>query len=313
MHKVAVIMNSRASHSEVTSQEVQWLKEILFRSSIIFYSPETLESLAECLDNIVREKFDVVVPVGGDGTFNLVVQKIAHTGIKTLPIPTGTANDLANELGIVGKLKKAFHKIREDDFLDIDLIEINGRYMVTNGGIGLAGMVAEKINDYRAQFPLFKKVMKSFDHHVYGLGMVGALSLPKMPRVDLRFFSDSVERVVNTPLFLVNNQPNIARSFKIAPRTKNNDGLFNVSIFEHPKRIQLLKTIWQVRSGVNVESDSNFFSMEVSNCKVEVLGETPLSFFGDGEILAQGTSFDIKIHPKALSVISSEEKLGVFR
>ena len=48
----------------------------------------------------VRDKFDVVVAVGGDGTINEIVQGINHAEIVLGIIPGGSGNGLARHLEI---------------------------------------------------------------------------------------------------------------------------------------------------------------------------------------------------------------------
>ena len=60
-------------------------------------APLHAKSLAEAAD---PARFDVIAVAGGDGTINEAVNGIVHSGLPLAILPLGTANVLANELGL---------------------------------------------------------------------------------------------------------------------------------------------------------------------------------------------------------------------
>ncbi len=60
-------------------------------------APLHAKSLAETAD---PARFDAVAVAGGDGTINEAVNGIVHSGLPLAILPLGTANVLANELGL---------------------------------------------------------------------------------------------------------------------------------------------------------------------------------------------------------------------
>jgi YegS/Rv2252/BmrU family lipid kinase len=286
------------------------IRRQLFRSELEFVEPRSLEELRNELTRTAREKVDVVVSVGGDGTLNTLIQTLGGTGIPFLVIPAGTANDFARELGIVGRLEKAIRCIRTSEPREIDLIRINGRYMATNGGIGLASTVALSINDLRQRVPGFKSLMGLMSDQVYSASLGTHLLSPRLQRLRLAIDSEERTTELETYLLMINNQPSLGGRFRVAPETSNRDGRFNITAFRHDSRVSFASAAIRIRMmAKSPHSDPNVLTFETSKATIRVLG-TPsaVPFFGDGEILARDTRFEIEICPKALRVYQPERR-----
>lgn len=67
-----------------------------------------------------------VVAVGGDGTVNRMIDAAGSSGILLGILPAGTANDLAEALGIPRDLTAACRIIQEGHSKEIDLVSVNG-------------------------------------------------------------------------------------------------------------------------------------------------------------------------------------------
>jgi diacylglycerol kinase (ATP) len=63
--------------------------------------PRHAETLARAAD---PRRFDAVAVAGGDGTINEAVNGLAHSGLPLALLPLGTANVLANEIGLPRRL-----------------------------------------------------------------------------------------------------------------------------------------------------------------------------------------------------------------
>ncbi|MCR5042144.1 MAG: YegS/Rv2252/BmrU family lipid kinase [Clostridia bacterium] len=81
---------------------------------------------------------DVVVAVGGDGTFNGVAQGVFECGGKSAVayLPTGSTNDVANALGIPSKLSDAVGLIDAGHISPLDVATVNDRFCVYIAGFG---------------------------------------------------------------------------------------------------------------------------------------------------------------------------------
>ena len=86
---------------------------------------------------------DFIAVAGGDGSIRSVASLLAGTGIPLIPVPTGTRNHFARELGIgsVAAAAAAAHGTRRR----VDLAEVNGERFVNNASIGFyAALVRER-------------------------------------------------------------------------------------------------------------------------------------------------------------------------
>ena len=306
MHRVRVFLNSKASSSQSNDWRGQ-IEEGLFRSQLEFVDAPSLEVFKQELRKATEDQVDAVISVGGDGTFNTLLQELAGGKTPFLVVPAGTANDLARELGVTPRLRKAIEAIRKNEVHSIDLISVNGTYMATNGGIGLVSEVADQINAIRNRFPRFKSVMSSLSHHTYSLGLASHLMTGQYRYHRVKIESESFSGEIETPLLLVSNQPCIAGSFPIAPNTRNDDGHFNVTAFLHRRWKDFVGAVLKVKKGQSIAMDPEVISFETSELTLESIslkhGQlAPLSFFGDGEDLAFGTKLHFTILHQALSV-----------
>jgi diacylglycerol kinase family enzyme len=228
---------------------------------------------------------------------------MANSDIGLLVIPAGTANDLASELSDPKDIEKIIQCIRVNSKKKIDLININGTYMATNGGIGLAGMVASKINDLRKDYPLFKNVMRFSGNKIYSLFLGFEIIGHTLKYYNLKLKSPDFNDQVEAVAILVNNQSTLAGSFVVAPNTNNSDGKFNVSIFTHPTKQDLVKALLELSRGQVPQEDPYYTSFETTHLEIESLSpDQNISFFGDGEVFPSTNRWDISIEKQALTV-----------
>lgn len=313
MQEISIYLNPRAGQGA----NAHWRDSIqkgLFRSSLLFRTPDNIDELRQNLISDIERNVRAVVSVGGDGTVNTLIQNLAYTDVGLLVIPGGTANDLAGELGTKGNIKRVIQMIRFGELKRIDLIKINGRYMATNGGLGMGGEVAKAINDLRARMPIFKKVMQLGGKSIYSFFVAKELMGLELPRYQFQIESAEMNWEGESGIVLVNNQPFIAGRLPVAPGTNNEDGQFNVTIFKHKSRAKLMRCFYHLLQG-EMPQDDEILSFETSKLKVTKMGGgRNLTFFGDGELFTRESSeqcFEIEIAKSALNVYtrSAEQRL----
>ncbi len=298
-------MNQQASHC---SYEF-WRERIhrsLFRSEVLYRTPKSLSELNILLRQDIANNVDTIVSVGGDGTVNTLIQELAGKDIALLVVPGGTANDLASELGHKGSVDEVIRCIREKQTKSIDLIDINGRYMATNGGIGFGGDVARRINQLRVKTPAFKKVMNITGKSIYSFFVAQELLTGDFDTYDFEVNSNELSGRFTASAVWINNQAKVADTYSLAPLTKNDDGTFNMIILTHPTRALLINCFLKILRGIHPVNDPHFISIETS--KVSLKFATPIDFFGDGEIFETNDQFNISSLHAGLNVFSL--KLG---
>ena len=309
MQNISVYLNQRASNGSFDWQGQ--INKALFRSHIEYQSPKNLEELYQQLELDVINKVDAVLSVGGDGTINTIIQRLAGTDISLFAVPGGTANDFARGLGSSTNIKRITQTIRQNVIKKIDLISINGRYMATNGGLGLAADVANEINELRLSYPQFKKIMKWSGKSVYSIFLAKKLLNREIKNYKFKIQAVEFSDTILSPLILINNQPALGGDFTVAPNTGHMDGTVNITIFKHQNRIELIQCILKIFNGNYPFTDKNLISFETSAAKIDLIDDHRISFFGDGEIFDPNTSWDIKCHPNFLSVFSPKDQIDM--
>ncbi|MDO9181413.1 MAG: diacylglycerol kinase family protein [Bacteriovorax sp.] len=302
MQNISVYLNQRASNSAIDWQGQ--INNALFRSHIEYQSPNNLEELYEQLDLDIINNVDAVLSVGGDGTVNTIIQRLAGTEISLLVVPGGTANDFAMVLGASSNIKRITQTIRQNIKKKIDLISINGKFMATNGGLGFASEVAQEINELRINYPQFKKVMKFSGKSIYSIFLAKKLLNREIKNYTFSITSNEFTETLISPLILVNNQPALGGDFTVAPDTNHQDGKFNITIFKHQSRLELIRCIIKILNGNYPYNDKNLVSFETESVKIELIDNQSICFFGDGEIFDQGKNWNIRCHANFLSVFS---------
>jgi diacylglycerol kinase family enzyme len=305
MQTLGIYMNHRASHCKGRDWQKQ-IKRSFFRSDLKFHQLDNLEQLNQSLDQDIEQNIDGVICVGGDGTMNQLIQKLAYKNLGLLVVPAGTANDLAFELGNRPNISLLSQTISNDEFKFIDLININGRKMATNGGFGLGSEVAERINRARQRIPFFKELMKLTGKKIYSFFLPTELMSINFERYPLSIRSDQFNGDIEAAAVLINNQPTLAGTFKVAPFTRNDDGTFNVTILKYSSRLKFIQTIAALAVGYYPTNDPDFVTFETRNLSMKLNDSSKsLKFFGDGEVFDQQTQeWNISIEPGALKVYS---------
>ena len=307
MQNISVYLNQKASNGSRDWQGM--INNALFRSHIEYPVSNTISELHENLDRDLENKVDAILSVGGDGTVHSIIQKLAGTDVGLLVVPGGTANDFARVIGSSTNIKKITQTIRLNTRRKIDLININGTFMATNGGLGFAAEVANEINELRKSHPNFKKLMKFSGKNIYSLFIAKKMLKREITSYKFKIASAEYNEIVMAPLILINNQPVLAGSFEVAPNTNHQDGTFNIMILKHENRLELINCLLNILNGNFPHDDKNLVTFETQEAKIDLLeGAEHLSFFGDGEVFKQASSWEIKCLPGALSVFSPKDQ-----
>lgn len=253
--------------------------------------------------NAVKDNFDTIVAVGGDGTVNEVLNGIIGTKTALGIIPTGTANDLASYYHLPKDIIKACELIIERHLRATDVIRVNGWCYVTAGGIGLPSEVAGIANTIKSNGKTGQLIGQIMGSKLYLLAVIGALLKTGRDRNPLSINFSGNRRRANALSLMVNNQPFLGRNFLMSPGAVNDDGMLDVCLIENSAtRIETLAVISKVLTGRHI------FSPGVKTWQTrEMILETerPTAFLGDGEICQEAKEFKIEILPRALNVITA--------
>jgi diacylglycerol kinase (ATP) len=235
-----------------------------------------------------------IVAVGGDGTFNEVVNGILDSGLR-VPfgvVPAGTGCDLPRSLGIPASIKDAlrFALTAAAVPMDVGLAKTSSveRRFLNVAGLGFDAKVAD-----RAQR---KKVLSGKKAYMTAL----AQSLTDFGYIDVRIEVNG--QVIETKAVFVSvaNGQYLAGGFHFAPMAKIDDGLLDLAIISDISLPGFVKAVPSVYRGTHLQHP-NWTHMTTR--QVKVTSSTPALVQLDGEI-AGTTPAEFSILPGAVDIVA---------
>jgi diacylglycerol kinase (ATP) len=236
-----------------------------------------------------KNKYDMVIAAGGDGTVNEVINGISDSKILLAIIPFGSTNVLALELGIPFDVKEASKLITRGKRLEIDLgyakTDQEARYFSMMVDVGFIPKLIEGINP---------KVKKRWGNFAYLLSGIRQLFTYKWYNIRVEHKSHSVGYFV-----IVSNSKDYGGEYQIADRASITDGLLDLVVINRKSRWKILKIIFSISSG----KTNTFLKGEYYQVKeVHIYSRHKMLVQVDGELIGN-TPVDVKIAPKALTVM----------
>ncbi len=139
--KLLFIYNPLAGKSKIKN----WLSSIIeyFVKNgcevVIYATAGKKDAKKIVIDCLSREKYELIVCSGGDGTLNEVIGGIMHSDQKPDIgyIPSGTTNDFAYNLKLPKNLPKAAEVVLNGEAFPCDIGVINGEYFTYTAAFGL--------------------------------------------------------------------------------------------------------------------------------------------------------------------------------
>jgi diacylglycerol kinase (ATP) len=148
-------------------------------------------SAPELARRAVRDRRQMVIVCGGDGTLNEVVNGLAGSTVPLALLPAGTANVFAKELGLPWDIEKAASLIPGSRFRRIALghvkaaeLEKEGRYFLSLAGAGPDGAIVRAVNQ------ALKDSTGTFAFWLEGFGQLASY---KFPRFRVKFDNKSAD------------------------------------------------------------------------------------------------------------------------
>ena len=137
-----LILNPKAK-SEKGRRALKFIMAHATRFTI--YATRSREEAIDLARQFVKEKEDLVIAAGGDGTLNAVIEGLAGSETALGVFPTGTMNVFAREMGIpYDRLENAMEVIDNGHRKEVDLFAMNGTPFVQMAGVGFDAQVIEE-------------------------------------------------------------------------------------------------------------------------------------------------------------------------
>ncbi|MCE5185717.1 MAG: diacylglycerol kinase family lipid kinase [Planctomycetaceae bacterium] len=171
----------------------------------------------------------LVAAAGGDGTLRETLHGLEGSDKLFLPVPCGTENLLANELGFDMHAETLIRAFEGDCIRPLDLGTVNGRCFTSIAGFGFDGSVIERISSTRkghiSHMSYFWPIWRTFWEYTF----------PKI-RVEV----DNKEIFNDRGLVFIGNISRYAVGLSICKDARYGDGLLDLCIMRCSNQGKLL-------------------------------------------------------------------------
>jgi len=287
------VLQAASRFEQVTS----YLKEAGLKVDVAFAKPK--KEAIPIAQRAVKEGYDVVIAMGGDGTIGAVIRGIAGSKARLGIIPAGTENDIARSLGIPEDLKEACAIIASGNTRKVDLGCITTKdekkhYFFMMIAIGLTATLYPMVKDIpNGKFGGVMEAIKTI------------LKYKPNPIVNLTLDDDS-KIEVETMLVTITNTPVTGVKNLVAPDASMEDGLLDISVYPGFTKAELLNYFAKTaHEGTTPDGRIQRYRAR----KIKVKTSPKLDISAEGMIVGTGTAW-IEVLPGAMRVIAPEIGAG---
>ena len=305
-HRVLLLLNPRARGAPRAGWRKAALPVLEKRGPIEVVTPSSAEETASRAREAARQGFALVIAAGGDGTVNTVAGGLAGSGTALGILPLGTANDLARELGIPRDPGAAAKRIVEGVARTVDVVEVNGRPFVGVGGLALVAQSALAVTRAKESSPTARGIANLLGGSVYRVSatanLLGRWRISDAMRITYRSPNDAQEHVreLRVAALFVTNHRTAGGGLVLPVDANPADGVFELCVVAERARHSLIVNFARLSAGRPL-APGVLDPLRACHAIIETASED--AFVADGEMLARGTRFELRMRPGALRVI----------
>jgi diacylglycerol kinase (ATP) len=234
-----------------------------------------------------RNKYDLLIVAGGDGTLNEVINGIANSETTLAIIPFGTSNVLALELGIPSNPRKAAELITKGKRtkMDLGLARMRGgsRFYSIVLTVGFDAVVMkDATSEFRNRWGMFAEP-------IMGINLITC----RWQKIRIEHTTNSIGYFV-----IIANSRFIGGGYQIANAASTKDGVLDLVIINR-KWWRVLPLLFSASIGKENKFQQNEYYLTKD---ASVYGTPNLLVQVDGDIIGT-TPVTVTIAPKALNVI----------
>lgn len=252
---------------------------------------EPIKNCQEISDTICgyRDRVDLVIVGGGDGTLNAAAEGLIETQLPLGILPLGTANDLARTLGIPNSLPQACEVIVAGQRLAIDLGCVNGKHFFNVASLGLSVRITQQLN---------RDVKRRWGVFAYAITAIQVLMRSVPFWAEIRT-DDQQSHRVSTVQIAIGNGRYYGGGLTVAEDATINDQRLDLYSLEVRHWWQMIPLLPAMRSGTHT---SWSFVRALSGQAIEIHTARPQPINTDGEITTE-TPAQFRVIPKSVTVL----------
>jgi diacylglycerol kinase (ATP) len=186
---------------------------------------EGVRAACEARERWERERWQVFLVAGGDGTLNSAAEALAGSDVPVGILPLGIGNVAARQLGLPLSLRKACQVAVSGEARAIDLGAANGRPFVSMAGIGFDAAVVHSVGAEMKKrlgpLAFVLRALKAATEYRY---------VPISVRLEEREMPGE-QRIEGNWLVVVTNGPTYSYHWKAAPGAVMDDGQLDICMF----------------------------------------------------------------------------------
>ncbi len=249
---------------------------------------------AELTRQAIKDQYDVIVAVGGDGTINEVATNMIGARQTLAIVPYGSGNGLARHLHLPLKPQKVIVEVINKGVKSkIDTAAMNGVPYISIAGVGFDAIIA----DFFAKDP--NRGIKTY------VKLVTKEYMYFKPKKYHLILDDNKE-IDCEPLFIsFANSNQFGSNAVVSPHASLNDGLLDVCIFKKPNFIQVPYVAERL---LTQRIDKTHFVDIHKASKIEVIRDAEEIANIDGEAVMMPQNLEVKIYPLSLNLLLPQAK-----
>lgn len=294
-HKVKVILNPRGGRLKGQAK-IALVEQAMQKVGLDYHLEITNNAADGCrlARQAAQAGWPIIVAAGGDGTINGIVNGLVKAAGEKQPpilgiIPLGTANDLADMLGLPRDVTAACQRITAGNTRLIDVGIVNGHYFVNNSAVGLEPMVSIEHDQMRQIKGNLRYLLAALK------------SIIKAQTWEMRLTWD--KGIYDGPITLISvgNSRRTGGSFFMTPKAVVDDGLLDFVYAFGMSRGQMLKLLPRTLKGSHIHHPLVAY-LQTKRLSIVASPATPIQ--ADGEIIEKNAiEINYGIMPQKLPVI----------
>lgn len=225
-----------------------------------------------------------ILIAGGDGTIKMVGEVLEQYDVVFGIIPAGSANGLATDLNLPKTIEENIKIALQNDFIAIDMVEINKKKSLHLSDIGLNAVLVKNYQNGSVRGKLG-----------YALKVVQTLN-ESDETFDAIIEFEEQKIVCEAEMIVIANSQKYGTGVVINPNGSINDGKFEIIVL---KSVNLL-TIGKIATGNVSEETEEVDSYSTSKASITI--SRKISFQIDGEYCGEVDHLDISILPNQMKV-----------
>jgi diacylglycerol kinase (ATP) len=296
--RAKLIFNAGSGRPEESPQQLAAILSAMQDEQILpeVYTVRPDTQIETVVRQAIKSGIKLIVVAGGDGTVDGVVGAMVGSNATLGIIPTGTRNNVAFNLGIVGDIADSVALLRRGRRLKIDVGRVHAghsrHWFLEAAAIGL-------VSDL---YPMADDIQHG------NLTMIGELLSKFVSAAPSRLHMDYDGRrplITSALMMVVTNMPFLGPHFQISPKVSFRDGRLDVFAFSDMTKLNVVS--YAMLSQFGLAADVSIRHYRVKHASIRSMPRMPV--LADGIQLGEG-SLSVHIQPRALAVMAGSALTG---